>query len=228
MGKIPFGIRHLKGGGPAVLFIMGYGNDFNNPGVRWLIDRIRRSDLNCKLVRIPTRFDSFREDIIERCEDLEKSMGGHTLISHSFGGLAGAYLTGSRRRIFLSPYWGVPPGRRNPISEWIVKSMGGSKIPLIPRGFGKRDLGDLARKGDIDPVPRFLTFRSVNQIIDLCDNLPPARKGDVAYISEDDRIIDLGAVKGRGIEVRYFKGGHQPFVVSDRGRIFGEIRENVI
>jgi hypothetical protein len=207
---------------------MGYGNDFDNPGVRWLIDRIKRMELDCDLVRIPTRFDSFREDIIDRCQRIADSTEDFTLIAHSFGGLAGAYIDGARKRIFLSPYWGIPARRRNPVTERIVRWMGGSKIPLIPRGFGKDDLGDLARKGDIDPVPRFLTFRAVNQILELCQDLPPPLGGDIAYISEDDRIIDLGAVKESGIEVRYFKGGHQPFVVRDRERIFHTISREII
>ena len=227
MGKVTFGIRQIKGNGPRVLFIMEYGNDFENPGVKWLMKWINRNEFDCNLVRIPTRFDSFREDIIDRCQRIADTMEDFTLIAHSFGGLAGAYIEGARKRIFLSPYWGIPARRRNPVTERIVRWMGGSRIPLIPRGFGKDDLGDLARKGDIDPVPGFLTFRAVNQILELCEKLPSTLKGDIAYICEDDRIIDIDAVVKSGVGIRYYEGGHQPFVVRNRDNIFHTVFQEI-
>jgi hypothetical protein len=220
---LDFTVKEIQGGGESVLFVLGYGNDFDNPGIKWLRSWIRRTDLNVTMVRIPTRISDWRSEIIDPLKEISERREYRNIISHSFGSLATYFIDAPGRRIFISPFWGIPGKRANPFLIKIVKFMGNSKIRMIPRGFDLDDLGDLAQKDDILTVPRFLSFANINGIIKLTEILPPPKKGDIVFISRDDSIIDLKAVTDCGMEVRYYRGGHQPFVISGREDLFQEI-----
>ncbi|MGA1821394.1 MAG: alpha/beta fold hydrolase [Thermoplasmatota archaeon] len=224
MGRyLDFDVMKIGSSGDDLLFVMGYGNDFGNPGIKWTIEWLESIPFRTRLVRIPTGFTDFRSQVIDPLQKIADDLSDLILISHSFGSLAASYVKGARRNIYIGPYWGVPPHKTSPFLDRIVRFMGRSRISLIPRGFEYPDLGDAAVERDIATVPKTLSFATLNQLLDHLENLPPPRKRDIVYYDPDDRIIDTDAVRNRGIEIREYTGGHCPFTVKDRDRLFKDV-----
>jgi hypothetical protein len=137
--------------------------------------------------------------------------------------LAASYIHGARKNIYIGPYWGVPPHKTSPFLERIVRTMGRSKISVIPRGFEYPDLGNAAVDQDIATVPKTLSFATLNQVLDHIENLPPPGENEIVYYDPDETIISTEAVRSREIEIREYTGGHCPFTVNDRDRLFSDI-----
>ena len=211
------------GEGKDVLFLLGYGITFEQPGTKWLMDLFSEHGLRTTFVRLPTDLKDHRTDLLEPCLEIEDSLDDHALVGLSMGGLVGAYMDRPRCRVFLSPFWGVSRSLHYMGYDLALQKLKKVRFRFLPRTFTKRDAGHHAVHEDIVGIPPFLSFSTLYQMVSMQEAIPPPREGDVVYRSRDDRIICHDAIDARGGTIRDFEGGHLVHLVRDRDAIFTEI-----
>ena len=213
----------VVGDGPDVLFLLGYGITFEQPGTKWLMDLFSERGFRTTFVRLPTDIADFRTDMLKPCLEIEDELGEHALVGLSMGGLVGAYMDRPRSRVFLSPFWGVSRSLHYMGYDLALQKLKKVRYRLLPRTFTKKDAGYHAVHEDIVGIPAFLSFSTLYQMVSMQKAIPPPRDDDVVYRSLDDRIICHDAIDARGGDVREFSGGHLVHLVKDRDAIFSEI-----
>ncbi|MGA1821395.1 MAG: alpha/beta fold hydrolase [Thermoplasmatota archaeon] len=216
-------VRTEGKGDREILFLMGFGCGLNQPGMIWAKDRIVNSGFRATFVELPTHFEDFQADVIDPCLEIERGMGDHVLIGFSMGGLAGSFLFGSRRRIFLCPFWGISETLHKGWTDFALRNLRVIRFRMLPRRFHHGDMGEFAVKEDLEGLPEFLDFHSISEMKEKQLNLPPPRDGDIVFWSKEDLLIGHREILDRGVEQRLFDGGHMIYLVGDRESIFGEI-----
>ena len=225
MTQVPldFNVRRVPGGKKKLLFINGYGGNFKQPGVKWYMNRFNEHGLDVTYVQLPTRVNDFTEDVLKPCLEVEKEMGEHVAAGFSFGGLALAYMNGSRRRIFLSPFWTMNERWSHKGHKAAVKLLSIITKPMLPRQFDKDDAGALAVDDDMKGIPNFVSFRTIDQFFEAQKNIPPAIKGDTVFYSPQDMIISPRMIEERGIEAHPYQGGHMFYLTRKRREVMKDI-----
>ena len=220
-------IRHMPGGGRRVLFIHGYGGNLGQPGVKWFMNRFREHGLDMTYVQLPTEVGDIQEEVIGPVREVEKRLGTHVAVGFSFGGLVLSYLDGARKRIFLSPFWGVNDRWMIRGTESVVKLLSVITKPVLPRRFGREEAGPLAAERDMKGIPEHVSFRTIDQFFRAQRQLPPSREGDVVFYSPDDKVISLSAIENRDIETHRFRGGHMFYLSRERAEIMERVLSQV-
>lgn len=218
-----FEIRKVPGKGRELLFINGYGGNFKQPGVKWYMNRFKEHGLDVTYVQLPTLVDDFRKDVLEPCMELEGEMGEHVSAGFSFGGLTLAYMKGARRRIFLSPFWGLNEKWSGNAHKAVVKILSVIRKPILPRHFDKEDAGELAVDDDLIGIPDYVSFRTIEQFFEAQEKMPAPMIGDAVFYSPDDRIISTNIVEERGAELHPYRGGHMFYLTRDRKDVMRRI-----
>jgi hypothetical protein len=223
MGNSGIAVRSYESGLDRILFIMGWGNDFDQPGVRWLVQKLNRDGYSVTVVRIPTDIRDYKRDIIAPVVALSKELHGPILISHSFGAVAGRYIMDSKKRIFSSPYWGVPKHRMFPLWKQILTGFQWMGPPIIDRGYPPSDLGDMIDDDDVNLIPRRISIRTIYQIWNAQKTMPDLREGDHVFYASSERISDLEAIRSASCRKTQYIGGHAFFSSSSREKTIHDI-----
>ncbi|MEA3558580.1 MAG: hypothetical protein U9R75_04935 [Candidatus Thermoplasmatota archaeon] len=221
---LEFNVRRVPGGENRLLFINGYGGTFEQPGVKWYMNRFRDHDLDVTYIQLPTRVNDFTNEVLGPCLEVEKEMGKHVAAGFSFGGLTLAYMHGSRRRIFLSPFWAVNDRWSGKGHKAVVNVLSSITKPLLPRQFDKEEAGELAVDDDMEGMPKLVSFRTIEQFFKAQENIPPPEENDVVFYSPKDTIISPRVIENRGIEAHPYQGGHMFYLT--RGR--KEVTKNIL
>jgi hypothetical protein len=222
MGEAGFEVRRYEAGIDHVLFVMGWGNDFESPGIKWFISGLNEANLSVVAVRIPVQIKDHMGEIVKPVRELHDELDGPTVIFHSFGTIAGRYIE-AKKRIFSSPYWGFPKHREPPMKETLLNYLGWIGLPLVPRGYGKEELGDLTMDQDMLTIPERISLKTISEIWKAMQGMAPLREDDKIYYSRSDRIVDLDPIeKAQCIRVRY-DGGHQFFTSGSRNRVMKDL-----
>lgn len=223
MGRDQIAVRNYESGLDRVLFIMGWGNDFDQPGIRWLVRRLNLDGFSVTAVRIPTDIKDYKRDIIDPVVALSGDMNGPILIAHSFGAVAGRYVTGSRKRTFSSPYWGIPKHRMFPFWKQALTLLQWLGIPIIDRGYGPAEIGDIVEEDDHNLIPRRISIRTIFQVWKAQRAMPGLQECDHIFYSVSDRISDLEAISGASCRKTSYAGGHAFFTSSSRDKTMHDI-----
>jgi hypothetical protein len=217
-------IKVVGSGEGEVLFILGFGVKFRQPGVKWMMERFQREEeLRTTFVQLPTRIEDCGGDIMEGCTEIRKLLSDHVVIGFSMGGLIAAFHTDARRRIFLSPFWGIHEDLQKVWLKIAYKGLKHFRIRLLPRIFDITRMGHFATEDYMEGIPQFLDFHTISEMVKLQESLPPTIHDDITYWSPQDPIINHSAVLERGVEIREYQGGHMIYLVEERERIFDEI-----
>ncbi len=222
-----FQVEHFPGGERKLLFIHGYGGNLKQPGVRWFMERFSEHGLDVTFIILPTVVKDFGEEVLEPTREVERSMGEHVAAGFSFGGLTLSYLFWAKRRIFLSPFWGVNDRWMVKGTENVVRLLSMITRPLLPRRFDMEEAGPLAVEEDLEGIPRYVSFETVDQFFKAQKEIPPPMEGDVAFYSPQDQMVSLSAIEKRGIETHQFRGGHMFYLSRQRKEIMKNILEKV-
>jgi len=223
MGNNGIAVRSYESGLDRILFVMGWGNDFDQPSIRWFIQKLNRDGYSVTVVRIPTDIKELRKDVIGPVVSLSKELQGPILISHSFGTVAARYVLDSKKRIFLSPYWGIPKHRRIPLMSPILTGFRWLGVPLFDRGYGPAELGDMLDEDDYNLIPRKISIRTIYQVWAAQKTMPNLKEGDMVFYSASDRISDIEAIEGASCEKTPYIGGHAFFSCGSREKTIHDL-----
>ena len=216
-------VRTFEAGIEHVLFVMGWGNDLDQPGILWFLRKLKEANYSVTAVRIPVDIRDFKREVIDPIWELTSEGDPPILIAHSMGSIAGRYIEWARKRIFLSPYWGIPEHRRIPFMVPILSSFRFLGTPLISRGYERPQIGDLTTEKDMEAIPKRISIRSIYQFRTAQQNMPPVRPGDTVYYSRSDRIIDTSLIEGSPCRKIEYDGGHSFFTSSCRDGVMRDI-----
>jgi len=211
-------INRIDGRGKKVLFLLGFGMNFDQPGTKWLMDRFDEREIDTTFVSLPVEFHDYKKELIDPCKNLLTVGDYEAIVGFSLGGLAGAHLTGVKRRIFISPFWRVNSRWLNIWTKIVVHGMARFRIRLVPRKFNLSDAGYHAVEEDLVGIPQFLDPRAIEEMAKAQEGLPPPEKGDAGIYCPDDMIIDPSLVEKRVKEAYRYNGGHMFHLVKDRER----------
>lgn len=221
--QLEFEVRRVPAGKRRLLFINGYGGNFEQPGVEWYMNRLREHGLDITYIQLPTRVKDFKEDVLRPCLKVERGMGEHVSAGFSFGGLVLTYMFGAKRRVFLSPFWAVNERWVSKGSKAVVKLLSMITKPIIPRHFDKEDAGELAVEDDMKGIPEMVSFRTIEQFFEAQDEMPEPMENDIAFYSPKDRVVSPDAIEKRGVELRPYPGGHMFYLTRKRKEIMEQI-----
>ena len=210
-------VKRIKGGQKKVLFLPGYGMEFDQPGVKWLMEGFR-GRCDATFVTFSTEFSDHEGELIHPCRDLLSKDTYDELVGFSLGGLVVAYLNGFERRVFISPFWGINPRLVNIWTRTAVRGMARFRIKLVPRNFAISDAGHYAVEEDLKGMPIFLDARTIEEMAKAQEGLPPPEKGDAGIYCPDDMVMDPSLVEKRVKEAYRYNGGHMFHLVKDRER----------
>jgi len=214
---------HTVGEGPDVMFLLGFGINFDQPGTRWLMDSFKEKGYETTFVMVPTDLTDFRTELVDPAKEIETSLGDPLVIGLSLGGLVASYMGRSRRRIFLSPFWGVHDTLRRKGLDLALQKLKKVRYRLLPRVFTVADAGYFAVEDDLVGIPAGLSFSTLSQMVSMQQEMPPLREDDVVYRSKQDFIISHNTIDEKARIIREYDGGHLIHLVKDRDLLFSEI-----
>ncbi|MFO8050499.1 MAG: hypothetical protein R6V01_02225 [Thermoplasmatota archaeon] len=220
---IEFDVRRVPGGDRRLLFINGYGGNFRQPGVKWYMNRLKEHGLDVTYIQLPTIVNDFQREVLDPCLEVEMEMGDHVAVGFSFGGLTLAYMFGARRRIFLSPFWGINDRWAKKGHKAIVKLLSIITRPVVPRHFDKEDAGELAVDDDMIGIPDLISFRTVEQFIEAQDRIPEPLENDIVFYSPQDKEVSPRSIEERGIDSYRYYGGHIFYLTRKRKELMEAI-----
>ena len=223
MGSKDLVVRNYAAGIEHVLFVMGWGNDLEQPGILWFLKKLKERNYSVTAVRIPVDIRDFKREIIDPVWELSSKDDPPILVAHSMGCIAGRYIEWAKKRIFLSPYWGIPEHRRIPLMGPILSTFRFAGIPLFHRGYERAQIGDLTTEKDMEAIPRRISIRSIYQFRTAQNRMPPPRPEDAIYYSRSDNIIDISLIEGSPCRKVEYYGGHSFFTSSCREKTMKDI-----
>ncbi|MDG6224132.1 MAG: hypothetical protein QCI82_01310 [Candidatus Thermoplasmatota archaeon] len=223
MGHSGYEVRRYEAGIEHVLFVMGWGNDFDQPGILWFLKRLKEMNYSVTAVRIPVVIRDFKREVIDPVWELTSEGDPPILVAHSMGCIAGRYMEWAKKRIFLSPFWGIPEHRRIPLMGPILSTFRFSGIPLFYRGYERPQIGDITTEKDMEAIPRRISLRTIYQFRKAQVGMPPPHTEDTIYYSRSDNIIDTSLIEGSPCRKSEFEGGHAFFTSSCREKVMRDI-----
>jgi len=205
--------------GEDLVFVLGWGNKLFHENVRWLVDELVDAGYLVHAFRIPTTITDFRSEYVEPVAEFVRDLDGYRLLTHSTGGLIGAYLDGATRRVYLSPFWGFPAGPEEPLYDLLAKLPVSAE--LLPAGTADREaLGDLATDRQLETGADAAAPTWIRECLDAQANLPPIDDDAVVFCSLRDSVVSTRAIGERvpAERVVLYDGGHELFSSSSRDR----------
>lgn len=203
-------------GDAGLVFVLGWGNRPEHENVLWLVERLIEADYRVTVFEIPLVVTDFETEYLRPVEDYIETIGEYRLLTHSTGGLIGAYLDEPVTRVDLSPWWGFHEDLRNPVVSLAMKLP--LSIPLLPAGIEKSDLGDLATDRQIADGPDRAAPTFLREARRAQANMPPFDDDSVVFYTPEDPVVGADAIEARAParnRVQY-EGGHELFSSSVR------------
>ncbi|WP_225333278.1 alpha/beta fold hydrolase [Halomicrobium urmianum] len=206
------------GGDPDCLFVLGWGNRPSHEPVRWLIDRLVGDGWRVHAATLPPHVTDVQRQWVRPVERYAADLDRPALLGHSAGGLTAAHAdVDARTRTYLSPWWGEPPARQNPVVDLLARVPGDYRF--LPSGIDDGSLLGVhaterqLREGPDRVSPAFLrATRRAHR------TLPRIGDGALVFCSLTDRIVSTRAIGERVPADRtvLYDGGHELF--SSRSR----------
>jgi len=204
-------------GAPTVLFVLGYGNRLAGASVRWAIDRVTEAGYRVHAVSLPIEGTDFEEAYREPVQSIHDEEDPDVLLGHSLGGLVGPYLRTEARPVYLSPWWGMYPGKVARWERWLIPKLP-IRVPILPTKTSREEMGALLSGAEWEQVPKRLSPVFISEIYRAQRQRPPVDPDAAVFVTLSDTIIDLEAV-GEAVgsdQIHLYDGAHQLF--SSAGR----------
>lgn len=211
-------------GSPTLLFVMGFGNRFDDPTVSWLIDQLTDAGYRVPAIQLPTNITDFQREYrrpVQRVHDEHAPAG---VVSHSLGGLVTAYLETSARPVYLSPWWGIYEGKVASWERWLVPRLP-IRARILPIKTRRAELGDYLSADEWKQLPKRVSPVYITEIYRAQQTRPAISSDAVVFVSLTDTIISLQAI-GTAVpsdQIRLYEGGHQLFSATGRQAALDEV-----
>ncbi len=175
-------------------------------------------------VQLPNGYRSYKA-VLQQIEEISDSHKPDVIISFSMGSLFSAYIK-APLRIFISPYWGNPPGKllfgSYAYTRILMMLLHWIRLPILPRGYRNRDIGSI----DVsDLIPSFISPATVYEVMKAQSRRPLVKSTDRIFFCPTDTIIDT--TKCNETTAYTFNGGHDFMATEDRDAVFARIAELV-
>lgn len=217
----------VYGTGTDLVFVLGWGNQPEHETVRWLIDRLVEAGYRVHAIEIPTTITDFDAEYRQPVAEYVATLSSYRLLTHSTGGLIGAFLSGPKTRVYLSPWWGMHEDQDGLLARLFARLP--IARPLFPTGIDAEAIGTLASGEQLADAPDAVSPTFLREIRRAQAALPPFRPDSVVFFSPDDRVVSPTAIQARApAENRVpYDGGHELFSSSDREALATEVVDAV-
>lgn len=206
-----------ESGSPTLLFVMGFGNRFEDASVTWFIDRLTDAGYRVHALELPTDITDFEREYRRPVQRAHDTADPAAVLSHSLGGLVAASLDTAAKPVYLSPWWGIYEGKVSGWQRWIIP-----RLPItariIPVDTQREELGAHLSDAEWKRIPDRISPVYITEIYRAQQQLPPIGKDAVVFVSLSDTIVSPTAV-GKAVsaaQIRLYDGGHQLFAAADR------------
>ncbi|MFB6128678.1 MAG: alpha/beta hydrolase [Halorhabdus sp.] len=201
----------VSGTGADLVFVLGWGNKPEHETVRWLIDRLVEADYRVHAIEIPTTITDFDAEYLQPVAEYVAALSSYRLLTHSTGGLIGAFLSEPKTRVYLSPWWGIHEDQDGLLAKLFARLP--IARPLFPTGIDAEAIGTLASGDQLADGPDAVAPTFLREIRRAQAALPPFRSDSVVFFSPGDRVVSPTAIRERvPAENRVpYDGGHELF-----------------
>jgi len=225
MPSIPQGFKAVdySSGRRKLLFIHGFGGNLSQPGIKWALNRFTEAGFGVTYIQLPVVIRDFKKELVEPAREVGASLGDHITAGFSLGGLTAAYLEGSSRTVYLSPFWGISDRLEFRGLTTALSLLARINMPPLKRHFEKEDAGPLATDEEMYGIPEYILPKTVHEMRKAQLGMPEPRKDDIVFYSPADRIVSISAIERRDM-IRYtYRGGHMFYLSRERKEIMDRI-----
>ncbi|MEA5388154.1 alpha/beta hydrolase [Haloarculaceae archaeon H-GB11] len=212
-------VTHNEAGDTDLVFVLGWGIRLDFENVRWLVDRLAAADYRVHVFELPLVITDFEREYLAPVANFVSSLSNYRLLTHSTGGLVGAFLDGPETRVDLSPWWGTHKAVRTPLVSPFLRLP--VTKPLVPVGIDRSDLGDLATDFQVEDTPERIAPTVLRECRRVQQQLPPFDEDSVVFYTPDDTVVSVDAIRERAPEENCitYEGGHELFSSSARDEL---------
>lgn len=209
--------------GPNVVLILGWGNKHDHENVTWLRERLADDGYRVHAFQIPEVIGDFETEYLGPVEDLVADLESFRLVTHSTGGLIGAFVDGGITRTHLSPWWGFPRGPAG-LDDSLLSLLARipTRRPLVPSGQSSReDLGALATDRQLSEGPTRAAPSFLREVRRAQDTRPDIDEDTVVFCSPRDGVVSVRAIVEAVSfdQLVFYDGGHEWFSSPSRDEL---------
>lgn len=206
--------------GPDIVLVLGWGNRTHHENVQWLVEQFTSEGYRVHTVQIPDTVTDFHTGYLAPVQEYADDLDSFKLVTHSTGGLVGAYLDGADTETYLSPWWGVPMppvGVDGALFSLFTKLP--TERPIVPSGTATRDaIGGLATETQLSEGPEKAAPAWLKTVREAQENLPPISETAVVFCTLRDPVVGVRAI-GEAVppsQIVLYRGGHELFSSESR------------
>lgn len=201
--------------GPDLVLVLGWGNRTHHENVQWLVEVFTDAGYRVHTFQIPDTVTDFHAEYLSPVQEYADDLDSFKLVTHSTGGLIGAYLDGAETETYLSPWWGVPMppvGVDGALFSLFTKLPTANEI--IPTGTSTRsDIGSLATEEQLADGPEKAAPAWLKTVRAAQESRPPIRDDAVVFTTLRDPVVGVRAI-GDAVssnQIVLYDGGHELF-----------------
>ena len=210
--------------GEDILFIGGLGNRYDGDNIQWFMNRMKENDFRVHFAELKTDIRDFKKEYIDPIDKYAESLGNFILIGHSLGGLVANFVSGARKIIYLSPWWGIFGEKLRKRAVNMLPILKHIKLRVQRIDYVRGEVGKLVTDKDWGYIPKFVSFPFVSEVVTYQKKIDV--KGDYyVFTSLRDTIISHKAI-GENANLNriiLYDGEHEFFSSESREEIFENI-----
>ena len=203
-------------GDDDLVLVLGWGNRFEHPGVEWLIDQFEEYTIHG--FQLPITIRDFDAEYLDPVRAVTDGLDEYRLLTHSTGGLIGAFLDDYETAVHCSPRWGFHDSLDNPVVSLAMRLP--IATPILPAGIEQDLLGELTTDERYAENPKRAAPTFLRGGHRAQQRLPPfdTERASVFY-TPTDAVVSAGAIEERVPESHRvaYDGGHELFASRCRG-----------
>jgi hypothetical protein len=202
---------------PPLLFVLGWGNQPTHEPVQWLVDKLT-DQYRVHTATLPVHVTDIPREWVRPVEEYAADLDDPAVLAHSAGGLTVAHADIDADTVtYLSPFWGEPPSRQNPLVGLIARLPTDRKF--LPSGIDDPEmLGEHGTAEQIADLPEAIAPTTLGAMRGAHETLPPIRHDAVCFCSLRDEIVSTRAI-GENLpsaRIVLYDGGHELFSSASR------------
>ncbi|MDZ7745239.1 MAG: alpha/beta hydrolase [Halobacteriales archaeon] len=211
-------------GDDDLVLVLGWGNRFEHPGVEWLIEQFA-DEYTIHGFQLPITIRDFEEEYLDPVRSVTDGLDEYRLLTHSTGGLIGAFLDDYETAVHCSPWWGFHDSLDNPVVSLLMRVP--IATPILPAGIEQDALGELTTDERYADNPSRAAPTFLREVYRAQQRLPPfdTERASVFY-SPTDAVVNTGTIEARVPESHRvtYDGGHELFASRCRDEHIETIR----
>lgn len=213
-----------ESGHPTLLFVMGFGNRFDDASVDWILDQFTDAGYRVHALQLQTDITNFEREYCRPVQRAHDKYDPEIVVSHSLGGLVTAFLDTTATTVYLSPWWGIYEGKVSSWQRWLIPQLP-LRARILPINTHRDELGKSLSDDEWEQLPKRISPVYITEIYRAQQARPPISDDAVVFVSLADTVISLTAI-GTAVcsgQIRLYDGGHQLFATTDRQEAIDEV-----